>query len=175
MFPCSLYKFTAVPLFLKNKLRCSPKLFLLSSRVSRNYAPCSLDPQIYSSLFPTISLMFHFHFRLLKENIPGHYFKKVSLWGKICTGKQPYNRETNPHGRKRPPFVTQYHPALPSRKRTLIGKWHLIQNQQQLRKICKKPPRSYRKGKSLKFKRYRTATYKRYINSIIIIIIIIRP
>ena len=31
------------------------------------------------------------------------------------------------------PFVTQYHPALPNLKDTLMGKWHLIENQQQLR------------------------------------------
>ena len=78
MFPCSLYKFIAVPLFLKNFLRCSPKFILLSSHVPRIYAPCSLDPPKYSSLFPTISLMFHFHFHLIKR-LPCHYFKKVSL------------------------------------------------------------------------------------------------
>ena len=48
------------------------------------------------------------------------------------------------------PFVTQYHPALPSLKNILVGKWHLIQNQPQLKKIFKEPPIiSYRKGKSL--------------------------
>ena len=49
------------------------------------------------------------------------------------------------------PFVTQYHPALPNLKDTLMGKWHLIDNQPQLRYIFKEPPIiSYRKGKSLK-------------------------
>ena len=49
------------------------------------------------------------------------------------------------------PFVTQYHPALPNLKDTLVGKWHLIENQPQLREIFKEPPIiSYRKGKSLK-------------------------
>ena len=49
------------------------------------------------------------------------------------------------------PFVTQYHPALPNLKETLMGKWHLIDNQPQLRNIFKEPPIiSYRKGKSLK-------------------------
>ena len=49
------------------------------------------------------------------------------------------------------PFVTQYHPALPNLKEILMGKWHLIQNQPQLRNIFKEPPLlSYRKGKSLK-------------------------
>ena len=49
------------------------------------------------------------------------------------------------------PFVTQYHPALPNLKDALMGKWHLIDNQPQLRNIFKEPPIiSYRKGKSLK-------------------------
>ena len=49
------------------------------------------------------------------------------------------------------PFVTQYHPALPNLKEIIMGKWHLIQNQLQLRNIFKEPPLlSYRKGKSLK-------------------------
>ena len=49
------------------------------------------------------------------------------------------------------PFVTQNHPALPNLKDTLVGKWHLIENQPQLREIFKEPPIiSYRKGKSLK-------------------------
>ena len=48
------------------------------------------------------------------------------------------------------PFVTQYQQALPGLKRILMGKWHLIQNQQRLREIFKKTPIiSYRKGKSL--------------------------
>ena len=33
------------------------------------------------------------------------------------------------------PFVMQYHPALPNLKTLLMRKWHLIQNQQQLREI----------------------------------------
>ena len=49
------------------------------------------------------------------------------------------------------PFVPQYHPALPNLKDALMGKWHLIDNQPQLRNIFKEPPIiSYRKGKSLK-------------------------
>ena len=35
------------------------------------------------------------------------------------------------------PYVTQYHPALPNLKKILMGKWHLIQNQPQLRNIFK--------------------------------------
>ena len=49
------------------------------------------------------------------------------------------------------PFATQYHPALPNLKDALMGKWHLTDNQAQLRNIFKEPPIiSYRKGKSLK-------------------------
>ena len=63
------------------------------------------------------------------------------------TGKQK-NRDA----RKRIlPFVTQYHPALPNLKASLMRKWHLKQNQPQLREIFTGPPLiSYRKGKSLK-------------------------
>ena len=46
------------------------------------------------------------------------------------------------------PFVTQYHLALPKLKDILMGKWHLIDNQPQLRNIFKEPPIiSCRKGK----------------------------
>ena len=37
------------------------------------------------------------------------------------------------------PFVTQYHPALPNLKTLLMRKWHLIQNQPQLREIFTEP------------------------------------
>ena len=49
------------------------------------------------------------------------------------------------------PFVTQYHLTLPNLKDTLMEKWHLIENQPQLREIFKEHPIiSYRKRKSLK-------------------------
>ena len=48
------------------------------------------------------------------------------------------------------PCVTQYQQALPGLKRILMGKWHLIQNQQRLREMFKEAPIiSYHKGKSL--------------------------
>ena len=48
------------------------------------------------------------------------------------------------------PFVTQYQQALPGLKRILMGKWHLIQNQQRLRETFKETLIiSYHKGKSL--------------------------
>ena len=49
------------------------------------------------------------------------------------------------------PFVTQYHPAWHNLKTLLMRKWHLIQNQPQLREIFTEPPLiSYHKGKSLR-------------------------
>ena len=50
LFPCSSKINEGVPL---NSL-------LLSSHVPRNSAPCSLDHQKYSSLFPTIPLILYF-------------------------------------------------------------------------------------------------------------------
>ena len=49
------------------------------------------------------------------------------------------------------PFVTQYHLAFPNLKTLVMKKWHLIQNQPQLRQIFTEPLIiSYGKGKSLK-------------------------
>ena len=47
------------------------------------------------------------------------------------------------------PFVTQYQPALPSLKKILVAKWHLIQNQPRLKKSLRSLPSSHI-GKSLK-------------------------
>ena len=41
------------------------------------------------------------------------------------------------------PFVTQYRLTLPNLMDTLMGKWHLIENQAQLREIFKEPPSSH--------------------------------
>ena len=38
------------------------------------------------------------------------------------------------------PFVTQYHPALPNLKNILMGKWHLIQNQPNLKDFFRSHP-----------------------------------
>ena len=49
------------------------------------------------------------------------------------------------------PFVMQFQPALKGLNNILLHKWHLIQNQLNLREIFKEPPlTSFRKGKSLK-------------------------
>jgi len=68
---------------------------------------------------------------------------------KFLERKTSLTNENRTAQKKILPFVTQYHPALPDIKETLMGKWHLIQNQPQLRNIFKEPPLlSYRKGKS---------------------------
>ena len=68
----------------------------------------------------------------------------------MLTAKQPYNRNKSAH-KKLLPLVAQYHLALPSLKRIIMGKWDLIQNQQGLREMFKEPPFiSYCKGKSFK-------------------------
>ena len=41
------------------------------------------------------------------------------------------------------PFVTQYRLTLPNLMNTLMGKWHLTENQPQLREIFKEPPSSH--------------------------------
>ena len=85
----------------------------------------------------------------LKNSIPSTLKNEKSQFGPKHGAKTGV---TNKSARKKLlPFVTQYHPALPSLKRIHMGKWHLIQNQQRLREIFKEPPLiSYRKGKSLK-------------------------
>ena len=49
------------------------------------------------------------------------------------------------------PFVMQFQPALKGLNNILLHKWHLIQNQPNLREIFKEPPLiSFRKGNRLK-------------------------
>ena len=75
------------------------------------------------------------------------HFSEVKFSDRKASLKQK-NRDAR---RRILPFVTQYHPALPNLKTLLMRKWHLIQNQPQLREIFTEPPLiSYRKGKSLK-------------------------
>ena len=160
MFPCSLYKFTAVPLFVKNKLRSSPKLIFTKFPCSQKlWSMFSWCPKIFLTVPHNFSHV-SFSFSSVKRGYLATTLRKYLSEVKFAYSKTAIQQRNKSARKKRLPFVTQYHPALPCRKRTLIGKWHLVQNQQQLRKICKKPPRSYRKGKSLKFKRYGTALYK---------------
>ena len=94
----------------------------------------------------------NFHNRLLGRGysavISSQKYLSEVKFGDRKTALQEGNKSAS---KKLLPFVTQYHPALPSLKRILMGKWHLIQNQHRLREIFKKPPLiSSRKGKSLK-------------------------
>ena len=48
------------------------------------------------------------------------------------------------------PFVTEYRPSVPNRKKIIMHKWYLIENQPLLRETFKDPPIiSYKRGKSL--------------------------
>ena len=89
----SLVPFKHLQLFL-----CSSKInqgvprnsLLLSSPIPRNCAPCSLDPPKYSSLFSTISLIFHFHFHfrlLLKRGFPATILRKYHTEVKFADRK----------------------------------------------------------------------------------------
>ena len=94
----------------------------------------------------------NFHNRLLERGysavISSQKYLSEVKFGDRKTALQEGNKSAS---KKLLPFVTQYHPALPSLKKILMGKWHLIQNQQRLREIFKEPTLiSYRKGKSLK-------------------------
>lgn len=70
---------------------------------------------------------------------------------KFCNSKTSLEQKDKTTCKKIVPFVMQYHPALLNLKNTLMGKWHLVQNQPHLRNIFKEPPLiSYCKEKSLK-------------------------
>ena len=93
----------------------------------------------------------NFHHRLLERGHPATISRKYLSEVKFAERKAALQQRNKSTYKKLLPFVTQYHPALPSLKKILMGKWHLTQNQQRLRGIFKEPPLiSYRKGKSLK-------------------------
>ena len=94
--------------------------------------------------------MSNFKIRLQNRGYPARIVEKHLSEIKF-SNREVSLAQKNKTARKILPFVTQYHPALPNLKDTLMGKWHLIENQPQLRNIFKEPPIiSYRKGKSLK-------------------------
>ena len=93
----------------------------------------------------------NFAARLKKRGYPAATVEKHLSEVKFSERKTSLLNRNRTAQKKILPFVTQYHPALPNLKEILMGKWHLIQNQPQLRNIFKEPPLlSYRKGKSLK-------------------------
>ena len=92
----------------------------------------------------------NFQNTLLERGSPAGILRKYLFEVKFADTKTALQQRNKSAHKILLPFVTQYHPALPSLMNILIGKWHLIQNQQRLREVYKEPPLiSYRKGKSL--------------------------
>ena len=93
------------------------------TRPNRRACSQAIDPQKYSSPFRTISLIFHcyFHFRLLERGylatILRTYLSEIKFADKQTALKQI---KKSTRKKKLLPFVTQYHPALPSLTRILI-------------------------------------------------------
>ncbi|KAL9977710.1 hypothetical protein ACROYT_G015146 [Oculina patagonica] len=93
----------------------------------------------------------NFAVRLKNRDYPTAIVQKHLSEVKFSERKTALKNKNKAAQKKILPFVTQYHPALPNIKEILMGKWHLIQNQPQLRNIFKEPPLlAYRKEKSLK-------------------------
>ena len=93
----------------------------------------------------------NFAVRLKNRGYPAATVQKHLSEVKFSERKTSLKNKNKTAQKKILPFVTQYHPALPNIKEIIMGKWHLIQNQPQLRNIFKEPPLlSYRKGRSLK-------------------------
>ena len=92
----------------------------------------------------------NFQNRLFERGYPAAILRKYLSEVKFADRRTDLQQRNNSARKKILPFVTQYRPALPCLKRILMGKRHLIQNQQRLRETFKEPPLiSYRKGKSL--------------------------
>ena len=62
MFPCSLWKFTVVPLFLKCKLRCSPKFTFTEFHCSQKFRSMfPRSPKIFLTVSYNYSHILFFH------------------------------------------------------------------------------------------------------------------
>ena len=107
--------------------------------------------QASKDLFLADHIRQDFHNRLLERGYPCRYFsEEVPLRGKICRQENSPTTERQIRTQKTSTLCYTI-PALLSLKKMLMGKWHLIQNQQRLRAIFKEPPLiPYREGKSLK-------------------------
>ena len=87
--------------------------------------------------------MRNFKTRLQNRDYPARIVEKHLSEIKFSDRKMSLAQKSKTAQKKILPFVTQYHPALPNLKGTLMGKWHLIDNQPQLREIFKEPPSSH--------------------------------
>ena len=79
----------------------------------------------------------NFQNRLLERGYPAAILRKYLSEVKVADRKTALQQRNKSARKQLLPFVRQYHPALPSLKRILMGKWHRIQNQQRLREIFK--------------------------------------
>ena len=87
--------------------------------------------------------MSNFKIRLRNRDYPARIVEKHLSEMKFSDREMSLAQKKKTAPKKILPFVTQYHLALPNLKDTLIGKWHLIENQSQLREIFKEPPSSH--------------------------------
>ena len=83
--------------------------------------------------------MRNFKTRLQNRDYPARIVEKHLSEIKFSDKEMSLAQKDKTAPKKILPFVTQYHPALPNLKDTLMGKWHLIENQPQLREIFKEP------------------------------------
>ena len=84
--------------------------------------------------------MSNFKTRLQNRGYPARIVEKHLTEIKFFEREMSLAQENKTARAKILPFVTQDHPALPNLKETLMRKWHLIDNQPQLRNIFKEPP-----------------------------------
>ena len=96
-----------------------------------------------SSQFTFEENMSNFKTRLQNRDYPARIVEKHLSEIKFSDREMSLAQKNKTALKKILPFVTQYHPALPNLKDTLMGKWHLIENQPQLREIFKEPPSSH--------------------------------
>ena len=87
--------------------------------------------------------MGNFKTRLQNRGYPARIVEKHLSEIKFSDREMSLAQKNKTAPKKILPFVTQYHPALPNLKDTLMGKWHLIEKQPQLREIFKDPPSSH--------------------------------
>ena len=87
--------------------------------------------------------MGNFKTRLQNRDYPARIVEKHLSEIKFSDREMSLAQKNKTAPKKILPFVTQYHPALPNLKDTLMGKWHLIENQPQLTEIFKDPPSSH--------------------------------
>ena len=87
--------------------------------------------------------MSNFKTRLQNRDYPARIVEKHLSEIKFSDREMSLAQKNKAAPEKILPFVTQYHSALPDLKDTLMGKWHLIENQPQQREIFKEPPSSH--------------------------------